>query len=339
MQSTLWLSQDDLIEAGLTDFDFVGEQLEAMFRLHEQGAFTQPPSLFLKRPDCPHVADRIIGMSAHLGGDINIEGMKWIASAHENPSRGLPRANAIVVLNDPQTRVPLCMMEGTLISAMRTAVVQGLACRYLASSRAETVGLVGCGRIGGLVLLVLRKWFPGVRRYVAFDTDERRLDAFVAHMAKNDVPVETVTRFEEALGDADIGIVATTAEEAYVPPSCFKEGALFMNVSLMDPTYELVLAADKIVVDDWVQSVHSNRVLGRMVRESKLSRDGLHAELGEIISGKKPGRESDDERIFWNPFGLAIEDLAVATELYRRAKGRGLGTPLTLRSQEPSVLF
>ena len=339
MQTTLWLSQDDLIEAGLTDYDLVGEQLEAMFRLHADGAYTAPPSSFLKRPDCPHVADRIIGMSAYLGGKFDIEGMKWIASAHKNPARGIPRANAIVVLNDPETRVPVCMMEGTLISAMRTAVVQGLACRYLASSAPKTVGLVGTGRIGGLTLLVLQAWFPTLERWVAFDTDSARLDAFSSHMARHDVPVKQAARFEDALADADIGIVATTADEAYVPASCFKPGSLFVNVSLMDPTYELVLAADKIVADDWLQSIHSNRVLGRMVRENLLSKDGLHAELGEIVAGRKPGRESEDERIFWNPFGLAIEDLAVATVLYQRAKERGLGTPLTLRTQDPSILF
>jgi ornithine cyclodeaminase len=335
----LWLNQDDLIEAGLTDFDFVGRQLEAMFRLHAEGAFTQPPSLSLKRPERPHVADRIIAMAAHLGGDFDVEGMKWVASAHENPSRGLPRANAVLVLNDPETRVPLCIMEGTLISAVRTAVVQAIACRVLAREKPATLGLVGCGRIGGLILTVLRAWFPGLRRYSAFDTDANRLDAFRAHLAKQDVPVHKVARFEDALSDADIGIVATTAEEAYVPPDCFKNGSLFLNVSLMDPTFEFVLASDKIVVDDWIQSTHSNRVLGRMVKESRLTRNDLHAELGEILAGRKPGRESSDERIFWNPFGMAIEDLAVAAALYRRAEERGLGTPLSLRDGEWPVLF
>jgi ornithine cyclodeaminase len=230
-------------------------------------------------------------------------------------------------------------MEGTLISAVRTAVVQGIACRILAREKPETVGLVGCGRIGGLILTVLRAWFPGVSQYAAFDSDPSRLDAFQAHMAKQDVAVAKVRRFEDALSEADIGIVATTAEEAYVPPECFKKGALFLNVSLMDPTFDFVLASDKIVVDDWIQSTHSNRVLGRMVKESRLTRDDLHAELGEILAARKPGRESNDERIFWNPFGMAIEDLAVAAALYRTAKERGLGAALTLRNGEWPVLF
>lgn len=339
MLSALWLNQDDLIKAGLTDFDFIGRQLQAMLHLHAEGAFTQPPSLSLKRPECPHVADRIIAMAAHLGGDFNVEGMKWVASAYQNPSRGLPRANAIVVLNDPETRAPLCMMDGTMISAVRTAVVQAIACRFLARKGPAAIGLVGCGRIGGLILTVLRAWFPSVRQYSAFDIDPNRVESFRAHMAKQDISVEKVGRFEDALSDADIGIVATTAEEAYVPPSCFKKGALFLNVSLMDPTFEFVLTADKIVVDDWIQSTHSNRVLGRMVKESRLSRNDLHAELGEIVAGRKPGRESDDERIFFNPFGMAIEDLAVGAALYRRAKENGLGTTLNLRNGEWPLLF
>ena len=142
---TLFLSQQDVIDAGATDVDWVGGVLEQVFKLHEQQAFTAPPSSFLKRPECPHVADRIIGLSAHVGAPFDREGMKWIASSHINPEHGLPRANAVIVLNDPIHRLPIAIMEGALISAMRTAVVQALAARYLARADSESVGLVGTG--------------------------------------------------------------------------------------------------------------------------------------------------------------------------------------------------
>ena len=91
---TLFLSQQDVINAGATDVDWVGAVLEQVFVLHEQQAFTAPPSSFLKRPECPHVADRIIGLSAHVGAPFDKEGIKWIASSHINPEHDLPRANA-----------------------------------------------------------------------------------------------------------------------------------------------------------------------------------------------------------------------------------------------------
>jgi ornithine cyclodeaminase len=339
MSETLLLTQDDLQKCGITDLDLVGASLEEMFRVHAEGDFTSPPSSFLKRPECPHVADRIIGLSAHLGGDFDVEGMKWIASAHKNPSRGLPRANAVIVLNDSETRMPIAIMEGGLISAMRTAVVQGIAARYLARPDANSVGLVGAGRIGSLILYVLRQWFPDLTTYRVFDLDQKRGEAFASHMEKYNVDVELTATFEKALAPADISIAATTAEQAYVPPDCFKQGSLFMNVSLMDPTFEMVQLADKIVVDDWIQCTHSDRVLARMNKQGLLQRNDLHAELGEIVRGDKPGRQSEEERIFWNPFGLAIEDLAVATAMYRSAQSLGVGRPINLVDNEWDVLF
>jgi ornithine cyclodeaminase len=145
--------------------------------------------------------------------------------------------------------------------------------------------------------------------------------------------------YEEALAPSDIAVVSTTAEEAYVTPECFKKGSVFMNVSLMDPTFEMVQMADKIVVDDWLQCIHSDRVLARMNKQGLLERDDLHAELGEIVRGDIPGRENDDERIFWNPFGLAIEDLAVAMAVYRSARSLGIGTPVELVDKEWEVLL
>lgn len=339
MSETLFLSQRDLQDCGATNPDFVAEALEEMFRIHAKGEFTAPPSSFLKRPECPHVADRIIGLAGHLGGSFDIEGIKWVASAHRNPERGLPRANAVIVLNDADTRLPIALLEGGLISAMRTAVVQALAARHLARTGAREVGLVGAGRIGALTLWVLSRWFPDLERYRVFDLSSERARAFAAHMNRLGTEVEVVDCFEDAIAPADIGVAATTAESAYIPASCFKRGALFLNVSLMDPTFEMVLAADKIVVDDWLQCIHSDRVLARMTREGLLSREDLHAEFGEIVSGQRPGRENDEERIFFNPFGLAIEDLAVALAVYRTARDRGIGSRLRLVDDSWDVLF
>lgn len=339
MTETLLLTQRELQRCGATDLNFIGETLEEMFRIHAGKDFTAPPSSFLKRPECPHVADRIIGLSAYLGGSFDIEGMKWIASAHRNPTRGLPRANAVIVLNDAVTRLPVAVMEGGLISAMRTAVVQGLAARYLARTDARSVGLVGAGRIGGLILYVFSKWFPDLERYRVFDLDPARASAFATHMETLGVNVELTETFQQALAPADITVTATTAEEAYVTPDCFKAGSVFMNVSLMDPTFEMVRLADKIVVDDWVQCTHSDRVLARMNKQGLLDRSNLHAEFGEIVNGDRSGRENDEERIFFNPFGLAIEDLAVATALYRAASSLGIGTPIEFVDDEWGVLF
>jgi 2,3-diaminopropionate biosynthesis protein SbnB len=335
---TLLLTQRDLLACGAADFELAATALEEMFRIHAAGDFTAPPSSFLKRPERPHVADRFIGLAAHLGGSFDIEGIKWIGSAHENPSRGLPRANAVIVLNDAETRLPLAIMEGGLVSALRTAVVQGLAARRLARADARSVGVVGAGRIAALTLHLLHTWFPALVTFRCFDLDVSRADRFADHMEKLGVRVEVMSRYEEAVAEADIALAATTAQEAYLDPECFRAGSLFLNVSLMDPTFAFVQRADKIVVDDWEQCIHSDRVLARMHRAGLLDRQQVHAEFGEIIVGSRPGRETNDERIFFNPFGLAIEDLAVATSLYRRARDLGIGQSIDLIGAEWEVL-
>ena len=338
-EQTLLLTQGDLQQCGAADIEVVGKALEDCFVAHEAGQFTAPPSSFLKRPECPHVADRIIGLAGHLGGSFDIEGLKWIASAHQNPARGLPRANAVIVLNGPDTRLPLAIMEGGLISAMRTAVVQALAARYLARPDSTVLGLVGAGRIGALSVWAICQWFPDLRDIRVFDLSEARAEACCQHLQKLGLAATTVSNFEAALAPADIALTATTAYEPWATPACFKSGSLFLNVSLMDPVFETVSLADKIVVDDWEQCIHSDRVLARMHRAGLVDRESVHAEFGEIITGNKLGREHADERIFFNPFGLAIEDLAVAKVVYDRAVKAGLGTPIHLVDKEWDVLF
>ena len=337
--SSLLLTQADLQRCGAADIDAVGAALEACFVAHAKGQFTAPPSNFLKRPECPHVADRIIGLAGHLGGDFDIEGLKWVASAHRNPERGLPRANAVIILNDPDTRLPLAIMEGGLISAMRTAVVQALAARYLARPESRVIGLVGGGRIGALSVWAIHQWFPQIESVRVFDLNPERAAACSRHLQGLAIPATPADSFEAALADADISLTATTAYDPWATPACFKPGALFLNVSLMDPEFETVALADKIVVDDWEQCVHSDRVLARMHRAGLVDRDSIHAEFGEIITGDKVGREHSDERIFFNPFGLAIEDLAVAKAVYDRARALGLGTDIQLVDQEWDVLL
>lgn len=337
--TSLLLTQADLQRCGATDIDRVGAALEQCLIAHEAGTFTAPPSSFLKRPECPHVADRIIGLAGHLGAPFDIEGLKWVASAHQNPERGLPRANAVIVLNDPETRLPLAIMEGGLISAMRTAVVQALAARYLARPDSTSMGLVGAGRIGALTVWAIKQWFPDISTIRVFDLSARKAHALCEHMAGLNIAVEAVSSFNEALIPADIGIAATTAFDPWVTPECFKEGSLFLNVSLMDPTFDMVGLADKIIVDDWEQCIHSDRVLARMHREGLVDRNSIHGEFGEIISGKLPGREFPEERIFFNPFGLAIEDLAVSKMVYDRAIELGVGQRIQLVDEEWNVLF
>ena len=199
--------------------------------------------------------------------------------------------------------------------------------------------MVGAGRIGALSVWAIGQWFPDLRDIRVYDLSKARAEACCEHLQNLGFAATAVSSFEAALAPADIALTATTAYDPWATPACFKLGALFLNVSLMDPVFDTVSLADKIVVDDWEQCVHSDRVLARMHRAGLVDRESIHAEFGEIITGKKLGREHADERIFFNPFGLAIEDLAVAKVVYDRAIEAGLGTPIRLVDKEWDVLF
>jgi len=208
---TLLLTHRDLLACGAADLDIVAAALEEMFRIHAAGQFTAPPSSFLKRPERPHVADRFIGLSAHLGGSFDVEGIKWIGSAHENPSRGLPRANAVIVLNDADTRLPLAIMEGGLISALRTAVVQGLAARRLARSLTVCIALA----------MPISNHANPVRRLLAAVTLQAVRDIFDPPATLSPLDYELARRFlfderlEQDLTDAGIEIPLTTIRKTY----------------------------------------------------------------------------------------------------------------------------
>jgi len=327
-EPALFLSEGDLIESGLGDFDFVASVLRDVFKEHALKHLVQPPSTLLQQAPGLPPHDRIISMPAYLGGDFGVLGVKWIGSNASNRDRGLPRASAVLILNDSQTKLPLAFLDCSLINVVRTAVVQVLAMEYLGPKSPKSMGLVGCGRIGGMTLLAAHHRFPSIKTFKVYDNSALVVPRFVSHFAKWDVTCQPLTSFNEVLSTSDVGCVATTNSASYIGPECFPEGSLFLNVSLLDPTADFILKADKIVVDDWNLSNQDGRPLNRMFEAGRITLDSIHAELGQVILGRKKGRDTEQERIFWNPMGMAIEDLGVGYRLYQRARSKGLGKEL-----------
>jgi len=135
---------------------------------------------------------------------------------------------------------------------------------------------------------------------------------------------------EDAVRAGDLVLPCTVTDRPYIPFSWLGSGTFLSNVSIMDVHQDVFLHADKVVVDDWEQSNREKKVINQLVLEGKFSREQLHAELGEVVAGRRPGRESDDEIIVLNPMGMAVEDIACAAEVYTRAKQQQIGTWLDL---------
>src|SRR5215218_4198068 len=310
------------------------EALREALALHDAGATAQPLKPYLKWRENGHIADRIIAMPGYVGGPNEMAGIKWIGSKHDNPSaRGIPRASAVIVLNDPETHFPIAIMEGGEISGMRTAGVTVLAAEYLARPGFQSVALVGCGFIGRLHALGLLESFPAIERISLYDHDRRAartLAAELDELGREGLAVTVCETAEEAVCRGELVVPCTVTARPYIELDWLMPGAFVSNISIMDVKPEVYLGVDKLIVDDWEQANRERKTINQLVLAGKLRQSDLHAELGDVVRGHKPGRESADERILLNPMGMAIEDVACAAAVYRTAREQGAGTWLTL---------
>lgn len=319
--NVLYLSQEDIREIGGDCSHLYVEAVRQALIAHARGEFVQPLKPYLRVEPEGHIADRIIAMPAHIGSP-GMSGIKWVGSKHDNPDkRGLERASALIILNDPQTHYPIAVMEGSLVSGMRTAAVTVLAARYLAREGFEQVGIIGCGVIARMHAFSLLEQFPAIRRIFLHDQNVEAAYRLALLLRKRypklgvtvtDTPGTTVEQ-------AEVLVPCTVTDQPYIPLEWIPKGAFVSNISIMDLHKEVFTGVDKVVVDDWDQSNRERKVIHQLVLEGRFSRNHLHGELGEIIIGTKPGREKEDERIVLNPMGMAIEDIACAEAIYRRA--------------------
>jgi ornithine cyclodeaminase len=330
----LYLNQDEVKEAGGDDMRLVIDALQEMLKVHSEGKVIAPPKIVLDLNE--RERGRINAMPAYVGGNMNVCGIKWIAGFPKNPKRyGLPRGIGIIILNDSWNGLPLAIMDGTLISAMRTGAITGIAARYLARKDSKCVAVIGCGVQARTQLLALKTILPSLKNVKAYDIVEDNAKEYAKMMSeKLGIDVVAVRSAKEAVKGSDIIVTATVANEPIVKNEWIEEGSFFSHIgSYQEEDYDTVLNSDKIVVDDWEQVKHRGTpILAKMYNEGLIKDESIYAELHEIVSGKKEGRESDDERIFFSPIGMGSEDVAVAYYVYKNALKKNLGKRLKLFS-------
>lgn len=331
----LYLSQEDVIAAGGLDMDGTLATVEETFRLWGEGDYVQPikPAIRWGPPITENTRGRVIAMPAYVGGNVDTVGIKWIPSMPENPRKhGLPRAIAVIVINDPYTGVPLAIMDGTVISAMRTGAASGVAAKYLARSDAEVLGLVGAGVQNRTQLLAISRTLPQLKEARVFDIVPEKARAFCDEMGtQTGLYLRPVGSAREAIQDADVFVTATVSSDPYVRPEWLKPGCFHAEISSWDTDPSVLTAYDRIYVDDWKAIKHgAKHVSARAVVNGVIPESAIRAELGEVAAGKKPGRENPTERILFNPIGLPVNDVSEATRVYRSAKAKGIGRMLPL---------
>jgi ornithine cyclodeaminase len=331
----LWLSQEDVITAGGLDMAAAMEDTEEVVRLHAVGDYVLPGKLVLQWREPPPASepDLINVMPGYLGGRLDVAGLKTIASFPRNPlAHGLPRASALILLHDTEVGLPLAIMDGTLISAMRTGAATGVAARHLAREDVTHVGLIGAGVQNRTQLMALQVALPGLQQVAIHDIRPDRAETFAAEMGHRlALEIRVASSAQEAVRDAGIVVTATTATRPIIRDGWLAPGAFYAHVSGYECEYDVIRHADKVVVDDWEQVKHRMAsTLAFMWRDGIFSDGDLYAELCEVIAGRKPGREDEQEVIVFSPIGLGLLDLAVAQRIYKSARAQGVGQQVTL---------
>lgn len=345
----VYLQQEDCIKAGGADMGGTMKATERSFFLHGKKDFILPgkPVIRWGGPETEETTGRIMSMPAYLGGEkyskelkergligpINTSGIKYIPSKPHNPKKyNLPRANAIIIINDPETLMPACIMDGTLVSAMRTGGASGVAAKYLANPDSKVMGLVGASVQGITQTLAIKEGVPTLEVCKVFDINRKTSEEFVEKMKKElDMEFVIVDSAEKAFRDSDVISTATMAKKPYVKGKWYKEGAFHCEISFWDTPPEALKVMDFVVVDDWYQvNHHGVDVSCRAVKEGVIPEEKIRGNLGEIVVGNKPGRQDKKEKIFFNPIGLGIHDLSEAHRVFENAVKMGIGRKLPL---------
>jgi ornithine cyclodeaminase/alanine dehydrogenase-like protein (mu-crystallin family) len=322
----LFLSQEDVLAVGLSMTEVI-ETTEAVFVEHGRKQFENPP-----KPGIHPKGNAFIhAMPGYLPA-LKAAGLKWVSSYPSNQNINLPAVMGVMFLNDVETGQPLALMDCRWITAVRTGAVSAVAAKYLANHESETLGIVGAGTQGRYNLIALREVLPALKRVKVYDTNQKMLESFVRVMeAETSLEIQPVRSPQVTIQDSDVVVTATgKLEQPVYQENWVKPGALVLPVHHRGWENTFLHKADKFVCDDWPQLQNAHKEVGGFYGPLP----ELNAELGEIVLGIKPGRESEAERIIDFNYGLAIEDVALASCIYPRAVQKGLGTNLTLSEGE-----
>jgi len=363
----IYLSEQDMIRAGVTDMAGCVDTMEEMFGLLYEGDYrmagpnndshgamvTFPEdSPFPKMPK-PTADRRLMAMPAYLGGNFCTAGVKWYGSNIANRDKGLPRSILMFTLNDPDTGAPLAHMSANLLSAYRTGAIPGVGARHLARKDSRVVGLLGPGVMGKTTLAAFVAVCPLIDTIKIKGRGQKSLDDFISWLKEaypQIVNIHVVDTLEEVVRDSDLVTYcssgATGDPQTYpvVKREWVKPGA-FMAMPASCRLDDGMEQADiRKVLDNtglyhaWFEELPKPAhncvpVIGvrfmDMLAEGKLTAEELE-DIGKIIAGDAPGRKNDEEIIIMSVGGMPVEDVAWGTVVYRNAIEKGIGVKLNL---------
>jgi ornithine cyclodeaminase/alanine dehydrogenase-like protein (mu-crystallin family) len=329
----LFLTQEDVIEAGALDMAAALKDVELAYKLFSSGEVIQPhkPVFRFNHPETGAEQYYLaVSMPVYVGGSVNRIGHKWAAESMANAERGdMPMGVDVILLHDLDHAIPHAIMEAGLLTAMRTSAVAGVGAKYLARPNSKIAGLVGAGVIGRTMIMSLTTAMPSLEEIRLFDLNQERAEG-LAEEFKDQIPVKVVGSIEEAFQDADIITTETTARSPIVKDEWIPKGSYYAHMSSCEAENKAFLSTDRLVVDNWATLQTWDFFPPTQLCKSGLLKEEDITDIGEIILGEKPGRKSDDERILFANLGMGCLDITLAERIYQKAKEKGIGQKLKL---------
>lgn len=322
------ISKKDIIKANCIDYDFIINTIENVFREYAVGKVMLPDKISLIFDK--ETQNRINCMPSTLY-EKNTCGVKWVSVFPGNPHIfNVPNVSGVIILSELEKGYPYAIMDGTLITALRTACMGAIGAKYLARKNSEVYGTIGTGEQAKMHFKFIKHVFPGIKKCNVASRTVKSEKQFIDEMSMIYPNVNFVccnSDYKKASIDADIIVTAVSCQEPLLKADAIKPGTYYCHVGGWEDEYDVPLKADKIVCDDWHALKHrGSPTIARLFVEGRLKDEDIHGNVSDLVTGRISGRENDEEFTYFNSIGLSFVDVAVANAFYKKVTDSGLGT-------------
>lgn len=278
--------------------------------------------------------NRINCMPGALLND-KVYGVKWVAVFPENPKDGYRNVTGTMILSELTYGHTLSVMDAGFLTEIRTAAVGATAAKYLARKDAKTIGFIGAGQQARRHLDMVKIVRPEIKTCYVSSLADGSTERFIEEEKLLHPDMEFIDcqeNYEKAVIDADIIVTAISGQEPILKAKWIKKGAFYIHVAGWEDEYAVPKLASKIVCDDWECIKHRTQTISRMYKEGLLTDDEIYSDLDEIVTGRRLGRENDEEFIYFCSVGLAFVDVSFAKYMYDKCIEQGKGTEFQFSS-------
>ncbi len=363
----IYLNEEDMVKAGVTNMKSCIDTIEEMFRLMKQGDYRMggpngnSHGVMITFPDNPPFPNmpkngpdrRFMAMPAYLGGKFDMAGVKWYGSNVENKTKGLPRSILMLTLNDKDTGAPVAYLSANLLSAYRTGAVPGVGFKYFSNPDSEVVGIIGPGVMNKTAFSAMAAVRPLINTVKIKGRSRKSCETFAEFLRKEYPQIKNISIVEseeEAVRDADIVSIATSSPTGdpssypYVKEEWIKPGAMFCCPAAARFDDDFMLNRARNITDNihlyeaWEEEMtfpaYDSIPIPAvhcmdLIQEKKMKKEQVD-DLGDILEGNIPVHRKKDEIIIYSVGGMPVEDIAWGTVCYRNALKLGIGTKLNL---------